>query len=98
MPRQTSGQIRDAIINYLRERRGDATVSEIHKAVSTALGKDVARSSVRSYLGLNTGKKFRRVGRGTYRLLRTVRFGFSPKQPRDDAEVFATFRPSNHAI
>jgi len=69
MGRQTPGQVRDAIISFLRDRAGDATVAEIHNAVSLALGKAVPRSSVRSYLGLNVGKTVRRVGRGTYRLL-----------------------------
>jgi hypothetical protein len=62
------GVVRDAIIGYLRAAKGTATVAEIHRAVEKKLGGKVARSSVRSYLGLNEGTTFKRAGRGRYRL------------------------------
>ncbi len=61
------GEVRDAIIAYLRTA-GTATTADIHSAVEKKLGGTVARSSVRSYLRLNDGTKFRREGRGRYRL------------------------------
>ncbi|MEX2440402.1 MAG: hypothetical protein WD739_11090 [Actinomycetota bacterium] len=65
--RRRPGEVRDAIIAFLRERRGEATVAEIRQAVVEAVG-DVPPSSVRSYLNLNTPATFVRTGRGRYRL------------------------------
>ena len=48
------GVVSDAIAAYLR-REGEGSVSDIHAAVMKTLGGDVPRSSVRSYLNLNTG-------------------------------------------
>jgi hypothetical protein len=62
------GEVRDAIIDYLRGKRS-ATVDEIFEGVSSRLHGTVPRSSVRSYLQLNEGKKFVRVQRGVYRLI-----------------------------
>lgn len=64
------GEVRDAIIGYLRTHKGSAKVSEIQAAVEKKLGGDVPRSSVRSYLRLNagSGKTFESTGRGQYRL------------------------------
>jgi len=61
------GNIRDSIIRYMTELRSDATVGEIHAAVSRQIG-EVAASSVRSYLNLNTPEHFERIRRGRYRL------------------------------
>jgi len=61
------GNIRDAIIGYLAALPTPATVAEIHGAVANHIG-DVAASSVRSYLNLNTPEIFERTGRGCYRL------------------------------
>lgn len=66
--RRRPGQVRDAIVAYYREHPGEATIEEIHAAVCRQLGGDVARSSVRSYLNLNTPEIFIRVGRGRYKL------------------------------
>jgi hypothetical protein len=68
MTRRTPGSVRDAIIAYLRTKPEGARTNEIHAAVEKRLGGDVSRSSVRSYLGLNEGETFQRVGRGHYRL------------------------------
>jgi hypothetical protein len=68
MARRAGGEVRDAIVDYLRSAKGAASMDEIHSAVEKRLGGAVPRSSVRSYLGLNEGTTFERVGRGTYRL------------------------------
>ena len=61
------GLIRDSIIDYLAAVPGDASTQEITLAVKGRLG-DVAPSSVRSYLNLNTPTTFERTSRGRYRL------------------------------
>jgi hypothetical protein len=66
--RRPPGQIRDAIVRYLKARRQPATIAEIHTAVERQLGSPVSASSVRSYLNIATGLHFDRVGRGLYRL------------------------------
>lgn len=65
--RRQPGQVRDAILEYLRGG-SEATVAEIRSAVSERVGEDVAASSVRSYLNLNTPNVFTRTGRGRYKL------------------------------
>lgn len=63
------GQVRDAIIAFLRTRHGKAaSASEIAAAVTLALNGVVPASSIRSYLGLNTPAVFVRQRRGYYRL------------------------------
>ena len=62
------GIVRDAITHYLTRIEGDASVTEIHAAVCEEIGQDVARSSVRSYLNLNTPRVFSRTRRGRYRM------------------------------
>lgn len=59
------GQVRDAILKFFKNHRGEATIDEIYDAVTTELG-EVARSSVRSYMQVES--KFERIGRGKYRL------------------------------
>jgi hypothetical protein len=66
--RRRPGEVRDAIVAYLKERAGGATVSEIHQAVVSRLGGAVPPSSVRSYLRLNAQTLFRRTDRGRYQL------------------------------
>lgn len=70
MARRKPGEVRDAILGYLRTQKDASRVADIHSAVEKRLGGEVARSSVRSYLGLNEGAAFERVGRGRYRLRR----------------------------
>jgi hypothetical protein len=67
--RSRPGQVRDAIAAFLEGRLEDASVMEIHEAVSARLGREVPASSVRSYLRLNTGELFERTARGRYRLV-----------------------------
>ena len=61
------GAVRDAIIEHLTMLGTDASMDDIHAAVIRKIG-EVPRSSVRSYLNLNTPKTFERTGRGRYRL------------------------------
>lgn len=61
------GVIRDSIVDFLSGIGGDASTDEIMTAVQSKLG-EVAPSSVRSYLNLNTPKTFERTSRGRYRL------------------------------
>ena len=68
VPKHKPGVVRDAIMSYFRQVKGEATVAEIHAGVSEALGEDIPRSSVRSYLNLNTPRTFQRTARGKYRL------------------------------
>ncbi len=70
MPRRPPGQVRDAIMGFFTAHRGEATIDEIHMAVNDSLGEAVARSSVRSYLNINTPSRFVRTERGRYRLAR----------------------------
>lgn len=61
------GIIRDSIIGFLSAIGGDASTEEIMNAVRAKVG-EVAPSSVRSYLNLNTPATFERTARGRYRL------------------------------
>lgn len=70
MTRRKPGTVRDAITNYLKGIKGDASVAEIRAAVDAALDGSVPASSIRSYLNLNTPTTFLRTGRGRYRLVR----------------------------
>ena len=65
--RRRPGEVRDAIVKFLSSR-GEASVAEIRQGVSAHLGGEVAASSIRSYLNLNTPTMFERTGRGRYRL------------------------------
>lgn len=66
-PKRQPGEVRDAIIDYLSAHTEGAKVSEIENAVSERIG-DVAPSSVRSYLRLNTPGRFIREKRGKYKV------------------------------
>ena len=68
--RRQPGEVRDAILDVLRDKRAGVDVSEIHAGVRKELG-DVAPSSVRSYLNLATRRgELQRLGRGRYKLAR----------------------------
>jgi hypothetical protein len=67
--RRAPGEVRDAIVAYLRGKPGGAKTDEIVTGVSKLLGSEVPPSSVRSYLRLNKGTKFQRIERGRYRLV-----------------------------
>lgn len=67
--RRSPGVVRDAIVAYLRSVHPEARhIAEIHAAVCKRAGNDVPKSSVRSYLRLNTPKMFTRTGRGLYKM------------------------------
>src|SRR5205823_4928835 len=74
------GLVRDAIIDYLRNRTVSATVSEICSGVCSALQRRVPDSSVRSYLNLNTPGTFHRAGHGRYELSGALAF-LPPSSP-----------------
>ncbi|WP_246777227.1 DNA methyltransferase [Microvirga sp. VF16] len=61
------GSIRDAIVGFLEAVDNDVGVAEIQEAIRRQMG-EVAPSSIRSYLNLNTPRTFVRTGRGRYRL------------------------------
>lgn len=63
--RRRPGEVRDAIIQVLQERSDGGSVKEIVNGVSELIG-DVASSSIRSYLQLNTPALFARMDRAQY--------------------------------
>ncbi len=65
--RRLPGEVRDAVVEVLADRPHGASVAEIVAGVHEAIGK-VPRSSVRSYLRLNTPRLFVRQSRGYYSL------------------------------
>ncbi len=68
-PRMPAGRVRDAILRFL-EGCGDAvSLQEIEAVVVRNIGV-TPRSSIRSYLSLNTPDVFERTERGHYRLKR----------------------------
>ena len=64
--RHMPGSVRDSIVEHLLAS-DVASLDDIHKAVVLRIG-DVAQSSIRSYLNLNTPEVFERSARGQYRL------------------------------
>lgn len=83
--RRRPGEVRDAIIQVLEERPDGGSVSEIATGVSELIG-DVAPSSIRSYLQLNTPTLFARMDRAQY-----VLNGFDePHKPQPAARAPAT--------
>ena len=64
--RRPPGQVRDAILKVLDEAPAPLSVVEICERVSVVAGS-VPRSSIQSYLSLNTPRLFVREGRGLYR-------------------------------
>lgn len=69
MDKVQPGQVRDGISDVL-QRFGakGASMDQIADGVDQIVGFSVPRSSVRSYLRLNTPGKFERLNRGHYRL------------------------------
>jgi DNA modification methylase len=61
------GRVRDHILDYMFAVGGDAGLTDICDAVALR-SPEVPKSSVRSYLSLNTPGTFQRVSRGRYRL------------------------------
>ena len=67
VPKRSPGEVRDAILEVLRERPEGETIANIKEEVERSLGPTPA-SSIRSYLRLNTPQAFRRTDRGRYAL------------------------------
>jgi site-specific DNA-methyltransferase (adenine-specific) len=63
--RRRPGEVRDAIVQVLESRPHGASVHDIEAGVAGLIG-DVAPSSVRSYLRLNTPELFARMDRAQY--------------------------------
>lgn len=63
--RRPPGQVRDAILRVLAEAPGPLPVADICERVGALTGP-VPRSSVQSYLSLNTPRLFTRTSRGRY--------------------------------
>ena len=66
--RRRPGQVRDAILGFLGTREGITSIAEIQQNVSHQFGGQIAPSSIRSYLRLNTPQLFERPREGWYRL------------------------------
>lgn len=66
------GEVRDAILSVLTARPAGASLRTIEQHVADLIG-NAARSSVRSYLRLNTPSIFVRTARGQYGLRTTTR-------------------------
>lgn len=66
--RRPPGEVRDAIMAFLKSHGGNANIREIRVAVTERIG-EVPASSIRSYLRLNTPAVFKRTGHGRYRLV-----------------------------
>lgn len=64
--RRQPGQVRDAVIATMRAHPDGVAMRAILADVRRRVGGDVADSSVRSYLRLNTPGIFRRLDRGRY--------------------------------
>lgn len=86
--RNAPGQVRDSILATLLESKGPLSVSDIHRAVMDRMG-DVPKSSVRSYLLLNTPSKFLRTGRGSYLLRESSAEGSEYRIPDESAPIVA---------
>jgi DNA modification methylase len=84
------GQVRDAIVAFLRRHDISASVSEICEGVRTVLGKAVPNSSVRSYLNLNTPSTFTRTSLGRYQLASRPNSipRISPLESAEPKEIF----------
>lgn len=70
--KQPPGRVRDAIVQVLAQEDGALSTSAIGNGVEELIGP-TSRSSVRSYLSLNTPQLFVRESRGVYGLRRDSR-------------------------
>lgn len=72
LEKRRPGEVRDAILSVLSARPAGASLQAIEQHVADLIG-NAARSSVRSYLRLNTPSTFIRIARGHYGLKATTR-------------------------
>ena len=84
------GEVRDAIISVLSTRPDGAPLRTIEQHVEDLIG-NAARSSVRSYLRLNTSSLFVRKGRGHYGLKANTRARNAPRVAETRAEYYQSF-------
>lgn len=68
--RRKPGVIRDAIVSVFQKEKRELSTTEIYSGVNELLGGEIAQSSVRSYLNINTPGQFIRTSHGKYRLVR----------------------------
>lgn len=78
MDRVSPGHVRDAIVDFLSHSDDSVSLREIEAVVIRRLG-DVSKSSIRSYLNLNTPTMFERTERGSYRLIGISKAGANGK-------------------
>jgi site-specific DNA-methyltransferase (adenine-specific) len=91
LEKQAPGRVRDAIVEYLGDCRGPATVKQIHRGVVRRLEAEVSPSSVRSYLRLNVDRLFERVEHGLYQLADSSA-AYAPGPAEEDACEFGSAR------
>lgn len=87
--RNAPGLVRDAIFDAFRASGGELSLTQIHQEVVKRLG-DVPKSSVRSYLQLNTPAKFKKVRRGCYALASVA----STEYPEIEDNISVVAEPS----
>ena len=85
------GQVRDAILQVLGDAPSPLSVAEICDRVST-LARRVPRSSVQSYLSLNTPGLFAREDRGVYRLAEQAEIALPASSQSTESRPLAPFR------
>lgn len=70
MSKLRPGQVRDVIEQFLsmKENEQGATLAQMTEYIDEEIGVEVPRSSIRSYLNLNTPGRFERTARGAYRM------------------------------
>ena len=86
--RRKPGEVRDAIFDFFLEAQREATVAEIREAVAEKFKGELAPSSVRSYLRLNTPQNFESPSEGVYRLKKKATGG------RHDQESVRRHKPA----
>lgn len=79
MKKKRPGEVRDAIVDFLQARSNAASVREIESGVRDRLGQ-VASSSIRSYLRLNTPALFARMERAQYTLTESLQVDEAAKR------------------
>ena len=81
--RKAPGQVRDAILKVLDEAPASLSVMEICDRVSAVAGP-IPRSSIQSYLSLNTPRLFAREARGIYRSSNPSNLSLPLPQPPEE--------------
>lgn len=87
------GEVRDAIVSVLNNYPTGASIQEIESGVTNLAGQ-VAKSSIRSYLRLNTPDVFTRSERGRYQLREETLGGYAVAPDANHREP-SSFRHNN---